>query len=230
MPTHPNEIAAFKNAFDGGTRPNRFVVTGIIGKGVGSDAVSDVPPMLVKAASMPIQTLGILQVPFRGRIAKLPGDRAYSEWTFTLLDEAKAGAEVMSRSGGSDGGIRRKFEQWHEAFNMHRENAAFGYDETILNGTNEKYYTTWTVNQLGMDGQEIKNRAVRLRYCWPTEVGAIDLSYESADTLTEYSITLAFDYMELVESTGVVDANIGADFRNDNEPGELRVAGNAASP
>ena len=225
MPTHPNEIAAFKNAFDGGTRPNRFVVTGIIGQGVGSNAVSDVPPMLVKAASMPIQTLGILQVPFRGRIAKLPGDRAYSEWTFTLLDEAKPGAGTSNQQG--DGGIRRKFEQWHEAFNLHRENAALNYDETILNGTNEKYYTTWTVNQLGMDGQEIKDRAVRLRYCWPTEVGAIDLSYESADTLTGYSITLAFDYMELVETTGVQFSNFGigenTDFRNKSEKDNYRL-------
>ena len=31
---------------------------------------------------------------------------------------------------------------------------------------------------------------------WPVEVGAIDLSYDVADTLTEYSITLAYDYLQ----------------------------------
>jgi len=213
MPNHPNSIATFKNAFDGGTRPNRFIVTGIIGH-----SKEDVPPLLVKAASMPVQTLGVMQVPFRGRVAKLPGDRAYAEWTFTVLDEAKAGmGNIDDHSTSSDGGIRRAFENWHESFNMHRDNIARGGKESILNGTNIDYYTTWTVTQLGMGGQEIKNRAVRLHYCWPTEVGAIDLSYDSADTLTEYSVTLAFDYMSLQETTGTQHdgLNIGAGIGTD---------------
>jgi hypothetical protein len=210
MPNHPNSIATFKNAFDGGTRPNRFVVTGIIG----GDEQNDVPPLLVKAASMPVQTLGVMQVPFRGRVAKLPGDRAYAEWTFTLLDEAKAGANTIDNQSG--GNVRRLFERWHESFNMHRDNIAGNNgDETILNGTNPDYYTTWTVNQLNMAGEEIVGRAVRLHYCWPTEVGAIDLSYDSADTLTEYSVTLAFDYLTLQDTTGVASANIGAGIGTD---------------
>jgi len=204
MPNHANSIATFKNAFDGGTRPNRFVVTGVIGK----PHDQPVPPLLVKAASMPVQTLGVMQVPFRGRVAKLPGDRAYAEWTFTLLDEAKAGVGGIGDQP-SNGGLRRAFEAWHESFNMHRENIARGGDESILNGTNEEFYTTWTVNQLNMAGEEIVGRAVRLHYCWPTEVGAIDLSYDSADTLTEYSVTLAFDYLTLQETTGTSKANIG---------------------
>ena len=209
MPNHPNSISTFKNAFDGGTRPNRFVVTGIIG---GEDQ-NDIPPLLVKAASMPVQTLGVMQVPFRGRVAKLPGDRAYAEWTFTLLDEAKSG--VGNILDGSQNNVRRLFEKWHESFNMHRDNIARDGDESILNGTNEKYYTTWTVNQLNMGGKEIEGRAVRLHYCWPTEVGAIDLSYDAADTLTEYSITLAFDYITLQDNTGVSNANIGAGIGTD---------------
>ena len=209
MPNHPNSISTFKNAFDGGTRPNRFVVTGIIG----GEEQNDIPPLLVKAASMPVQTLGVMQVPFRGRVAKLPGDRAYAEWTFTLLDEAKAGVGLIT--DGTQGNIRRLFENWHESFNMHRDNIARDGDESILNGTNEDYYTTWTVNQLNMGGQEIAGRAVRLHYCWPTEVGAIDLSYDAADTLTEYSITLAFDYITLQDNTGVSNANIGAGIGTD---------------
>ena len=210
MPNHPNSIATFKNAFDGGTRPNRFVVTGLIG----NPHNQEVPPLLVKAASMPVQTLGVMQVPFRGRVAKLPGDRAYAEWTFTLLDEAKAGVGGIG-DHPSNGGIRRAFEAWHESFNMHRDNIARGGDESILNGTNEDFYTTWTVNQLNMAGEEIQGRAVRLHYCWPTEVGAIDLSYDSADTLTEYSVTLAFDYLTLQETTGTSNSNIGAGIGTD---------------
>jgi len=207
MPNHSNSIATFKNAFDGGTRPNRFVVTGHIG----NPHNQAVPPMLVKAASIPSQTLGILQVPFRGRIAKLPGDRAYAEWTFTILDEAKAGIGSIE-DHPSSGGIRRAFESWHEAFNKHRNNIPENNDESILNGTNADYYTTWTINQLNMAGEEITERAIRLHYCWPVEVGAIDLSYESADTLTEYSVTLAFDYISLASNTGIQNSEYGGEI------------------
>ena len=58
------------------------MISGTIGEPVG-DAVES---LLVKAGSVPVQTLGILQVPFRGRVGKLPGDRVYAEWTFTVID------------------------------------------------------------------------------------------------------------------------------------------------
>ena len=183
--THPNEIATFKNAFDGGTRPNRFVISGTIGQPVG-DAVES---LLVKAGQVPAQTLGVLQIPFRGRVAKLPGDRAYAEWTFTMVDTT--GAE-------SGRNFRREFESWHESFNKHRENVVEG--QNVLNGTNEDFYTQWTVQQLDMTGTVIPDRTITLINCWPVEVGAIDLSYDAADTITEYTVTLAYDYLELKNS------------------------------
>jgi len=176
---HNMDLATFKNAFDGGTRPNRFIVTGRLGP----NEIDN--PLMIKAASMPAQTLGILQVPFRGRIAKLPGDRAYAEWTFTVLDETTHD-------------LRRKFEQWHEVFNRHATNKV---DQPfILSGTNTDYYTTWKVIQIDMYGREV--RCIELHKCWPQEVGAIDLSYDTADTLTEYSVTLAYDYLTLCDSSG----------------------------
>ena len=97
---HSMAISEFKNNFDGGTRPNRFVVSGALGTS------GDLPNhFMVKAASMPAQTLGIIPVPFRGRIAKVPGDRAYAEWTMTVLDETTHD-------------MRRQFEEWHEKQNQ----------------------------------------------------------------------------------------------------------------
>ena len=50
--------------------------------------------------------------------------------------------------------------------------------------------------------------------CWPVEVGAIDLTYDAADTLTEYTVTLAFDYLEVdasAESQGGTDSGSGGE-------------------
>ena len=142
----------------------------------------------MKAGSVPAQSLGILQLPFRGRVAKVPGDRAYAEWTFTMIDS----------TGVNDGrNYRREFERWHEALNKHRENVVTSQD--ILNGTNPNIYTQWSVQQLDMTGAVLPDRTITLVNCWPAEVGAIDLSYDAADTITEYSVTLAYDYIELTD-------------------------------
>ena len=168
----------FKKNFDGGTRPNRFVVTGEIG---GNGNTTPMNNLYVKAASMPSSTMGIIQVPFRGRVIKLPGDRAYPEWTITLLDE-------------NTNDFRVAFEQWNEAFNSHADNIS-GEQAGGLDLTDTNLFTQWSVSQLDMQGDVI--RTTILHNCWPVEVGAVDLTYDAADTLTEYSITLSYDYIDV---------------------------------
>lgn len=167
----------FKKNFDGGTRPNRFVVTGEIG----GPEKGPVNNLYVKAAQMPSSTLGIIQVPFRGRVVKLPGDRAYPEWTFTMLDE-------------TTNDFRIKFEKWNEAFNSHVDNIS-GEQAGGIDLTDTDLFTQWSVSQVDLQGEII--RTTTLHNCWPVEVGAVDLTYDAADTLTEYSITLSYDYISV---------------------------------
>jgi len=187
---YAQDIQTFKKGFDGGTRPNRFVVNGEIG----GDSGENMPNLLVKAASMPAQTLGTIQVPFRGRVAKLPGDRIYPEWTFTALDTNTNGESSNSKNW------RRLFEEWHAGLNQHKENTAL--EAETLSGLHEKWFKEWTVTQLDTQGFEIADRTIRLVNCWPTEIGAIDLSFDTADALNEYAVTLAYDWLVLEEGTG----------------------------
>ena len=165
-----NQIQDFKTAFNGGTRPNRFTVQtdGII---------TGTTHLLIKAASMPVETVGIMQLPYRGRVAKIPGDRVYAEWTFTVLDD----------TGGND--IRKSMREWHNKFNDHVSNTV---DPTILDGSSGDF-KQWSVTQLDMTGAPM--RTVCLVNCWPVEVGAVELSYDTADTATEFSVTLAYDWL-----------------------------------
>ena len=170
-PNINNQIGTFKAAFKGGTRPNRFSVSDD-GSIIGGN------PLLVKAASMPVQTVGILQIPYRGRGAKLPGDRTYAEWTITIIDDTKSG------------NLRKKFEKWHNKFNDHVTNTV---KPKVLRGDG-KFYMQWRVDQLDMTGGVIRSNC--LQNCWPVELGAVELSYDTADTLTEYQVTLAYDYLD----------------------------------
>jgi len=166
---HAMDIATFKAAFDGGTRPNRFTIT--LPRGM----TDDKKKIMVKAASIPAETIGILQVPFRGRVAKLPGDRAYAEWTCTILDDTTHN-------------LRESMVSWHREFNDHETNRV-GKD--ILGGS--AGLEEITVTQLDMQGEE--HTSVTLQQVWPVDVGAIDLSYDKADTLVEFAVTFAYDYI-----------------------------------
>lgn len=189
-----NHIGNFKQKFDGGTRPNRFVVNGATKDGV-------IDHLMVKAATMPEQSVGIMQVPFRGRVAKLPGDRVYGNWTFTVID-----------TQGKDGSSTRKLlRDWQGAFNSHKGNVIDEKVLTALKQENDPFqaagqagiFPSWSITQLGLDGKEIPNRTIQLVNCWPVEIGPIELSYDVADTLTEYTCTLAYDYLVLTSGSGV---------------------------
>ena len=76
-----NNISSFAGQFlKGGIRPHLFEVNGTIGP------FSDEKiPFLVKAAQLPASTLGLIEVPYRGRKIKVPGDRTFAEWQITVL-------------------------------------------------------------------------------------------------------------------------------------------------
>lgn len=171
---HSVQISTFKTAFDGGTRPNRFkiMIPGVNG--------GDIDPVLVKAGSMPPETVGVINIPYRGRLVKFPGDRSYAEWTVTIIDTVNPNHRSM-------------LEMWHEQFNQHESNTVDSVD--ILTGTNTTYFKELTVQQVDMSGNPISDRLIKLVNSWPVAIGAINLSYDTADSLVEYSVTFAYDYL-----------------------------------
>ena len=182
MSSIPMNVAVFKSNFDGGSRSNRFAVTGLIG---GEDTTA-INHIVVKAASMPAVTVGILRVPFRGRVVKMPGDRTYEEWTFTVMDGFDASSNM-----------RDKFLAWNRIFNKHEENVPdtpFANSDGGIDLDNETLFTDWNVHQLGLSGKV--QRSVTLHKCWPTVISEVTLSYDNADTIAEYTVTLAYDYLQ----------------------------------
>ena len=54
---------------------------------------------LVKAANLPASTVGVVEVPFRGRTLKIAGDRTFEPWTVTVMNDENFL-------------LRRKLEEW----------------------------------------------------------------------------------------------------------------------
>ena len=178
----------FKNQLrGGGARPNLFECSipsfpsGITGAGqLWNKAAQKDFRFLCKAAQLPASTVAEIPVPFRGRILKVAGDRTFEPWTVTIIND-------------EDFNLRSAFEGWMNSIND------LSHATGITNPSS--YMTNAFVVQLGRGKarnakthpQNNKNQQVLRSYkftgIFPTEVGAIDLSYDSTDTIEEFTVT-----------------------------------------
>ena len=99
-------ISQFKSRLaGGGARPNLFEVELTLdGEGLGFSLPGyDATQMafLCKAANLPAQNIASIDVPFRGRIFKVAGDRTIDTWTITIIND-------------EDFRLRRAMEFWTE--------------------------------------------------------------------------------------------------------------------
>ena len=189
-------ISQFKSRLaGGGARPNLFEVELTLdGEGLGFSLPGyDATQMafLCKAANLPAQNIASIDVPFRGRIFKVAGDRTIDTWTITIIND-------------EDFRLRRAMEFWTEQI------AAL---DTNLGATSPNaYMAAAKVYQLGRGStpQSTNNsgsaNAVLAEYefvdIFPTEVSAIDLSYDSSDTIEEFTVTFQVQSINILKGTG----------------------------
>ena len=184
-------ITDFKSQLrGGGARPNLFKVDlgDFGGQGaadLGWENSQEDFNFLCKATSMPTQTIGSVDVPFRGRILKVAGDRTFEPWSVTVIND-------------EDFNIRSAFEAWGRRIN----------DLTTGVGIVQPkdYMGSGTIQQLsrgvGPDDSKVLQEYM-VQDIWPSEIGSIDLSYESSDAIEEFTVTFQVQYMEILGSSSV---------------------------
>ena len=172
----------------GGARPNLFevVLTFPSVTGVAS-SVLDKARIQVKAAALPASNIAPIDVPFRGRILKVAGDRTFETWTITVINDA-------------DFSIRSAFETWMNKINRHSDNTG------SVNPS--AYYADAFVHQLSRNGGIL--RSYKFYDVFPTNISAIDLSYETTDTIEEFTVELQVQWWEAAagNGTGAGGANV----------------------
>ena len=161
------------NLIGGGARANQFRVTfntpGAIATGLDVRKAS----FLIKAAALPGQTIGEIAIPFRGRNLYIAGDREFETWETTVIND-------------TDFNVRNAMERWLNAINDTATNTGL---------SNVADYTAdLTVEQLDRDDTVLKSYI--LRNCMPQGTGAIELSYETANAIEEFSVTWRYSHFE----------------------------------
>ena len=150
-------------------------------------AVLDKARFLVKGANLPASNVAQIEVPFRGRVLKIAGDRSFDSWTVTIIND-------------TDFSIRSAFEKWQNTINRLSDNTG------LVNPAD--YQADAYVYQLDRDGSTL--RSYRFYDTFPTQVGPIELSYD-ATGIQEFTVELQVQYWEAIKGTGV---NAGGDDIN----------------
>ncbi len=192
-------ISDFKTKLaGGGARPNLFEVSiptfpeaagGNSSWTSGAGGEAEAFNFLCKAAALPASNIAPIDVPFRGRILKVAGDRTFDTWTVTVIND-------------EDFKLRTAFELWMNGISKLDNNTG------ATNPTS--YMTNAVVHQLGRGydkGRESTSNSASLggsgaqalrTYLFydvfPTNVSQIDLSYDSSDTIEEYTVEFQVQY------------------------------------
>jgi hypothetical protein len=133
---------------------------------------------MCKAASLPASTIGPIMVPFRGRQLQIAGDRTFEAWNITVIND-------------TDFNVRDSFEQWMNGINQHEENTGLTQPSS--------YMADMIVEQLDKDGTVKKKYDIRGTF--PTSLGAIEVSYDTENTIEEFTVELQVQYWESNKTT-----------------------------
>tara|TARA_Y100001960_G_scaffold48398_1_gene49062 strand:- start:549 stop:1139 length:591 start_codon:yes stop_codon:yes gene_type:complete len=179
-------ISQFKSSLiGGGARPNLFEVelTTLPG-GISWNA--DNFRFMAKAAALPAQNIAQIDVPFRGRIFKVAGDRTIDTWTVTIIND-----ESFE--------LRNAFEQWTEIIAKLDNN--LGATDPSAYMTNAKVFQLGRGSQKSSKNSDGSSNAVLKEYefidIFPTTISEIALSYDTGDTIEEFDVEFQVQSLNL---------------------------------
>jgi hypothetical protein len=174
-------------------------------------SVSELSRFMIKTANLPASNVGVINVPFRGRELKIAGDRTFDVWSITVINDV-------------DFSIRTAFEKWMNAINKHDDNSG------LINPS--QYQRNAIVKQFGRSSlssaqSNITNptitssgdqipvlKAYKFYGIFPTSVSAIDLSYDSSDTIEEFTVDLQVQWWDALDSEGNTQLNTDEQVTN----------------
>ena len=190
--TRPNRsIADFKGKLvGGGARPNLFEVTiPALPEGIAWDG--DTFRYMCKAASMPASTIANIDVPFRGRIFKVAGDRTVDVWSITVIND-------------EDFKLRNAFEEWMDLIAK--------LDNNLGATSPDAYMVDAEVFQLGRGSTKASTdsggsdntvlKQYKFQSIFTTSLSAIDLSYDTGDTIEEFTVEFQVQSFEYAGAGG----------------------------
>jgi hypothetical protein len=122
-----------------------------------------------KGTQLPSSELGTIEVPYRGRRLKVPGQRTFSEWSVTIME-----TEGME--------VRSALETWMESL-----------DGAATAQRDASKITNGSVAVLKSNGITPSIKFL-LWGLFPTSISNVELSFDEQTAPLEYSVTFQYSY------------------------------------
>jgi hypothetical protein len=185
MPFSANELNNFKNNFVGGTRQNRFRVLGTFPSTSSQETTStttsttstNLSEFHIRSTLIPTLQTSTVAYDFFGRKLNYPGEKLYSTWSVTVLDDTNAN------------NLWTRFHNWQNNINNHVLN------ETKYVQNHSGYKTKWTVQHLDLNGNILKTFI--LAGLWPRTVNEISFSHSRTNALNTFNVVFVYDTIEI---------------------------------
>ena len=172
-------------------RPNLFQVDlSFPQKIINNASLINLGKFTVRAANLPASQIGVIEVPFRGRVLKIAGDRTFEPWTITIQNDSAFA-------------LRSAFELWTSSIQSYNENftqaAGLGSSDDATG-----YFSDMLVHQLARDIKDGESPKILKSYkfynVFPSSIAAIDLDYGNNDAIEEFTVELQNQYWTPVDS------------------------------
>ena len=162
----------------GGARANLFDVT-IAGAAATTNLAGGVAQFkfACKAAAIPAMAVGVVEVPYFGRVVKVPGNKTFDNWSVTIINDEG----FLVRNG---------MDKWVASTGSHIGNVQSAASSALTGAL----YGDATVQHYGKKGPTDKIAEYKFVNIFPVNLSAIELSWGDNDTIEEFTVEFAYDY------------------------------------
>lgn len=179
-----NEYGAYLNAFkenmNGGTRTNKFQVTGNFPSRVPFGSFPSAwDDFHVRSAALPTQSLSRLEYDHMGRKIFLPGDRDFPIWTVQMIDDV------------GNASFWNSFVRWNNYINGLASNAPGGIVPSDYKADGIQ------VLHLDMNCNATPIKRYVLDGVWPKIVGALQHDMTRRNTANMFTVTFQVDQVTI---------------------------------
>jgi T4-like virus tail tube protein gp19 len=172
-----SSIQDFKGQLiNGGFRPNQFRCFIVFPTAVaGGVQAGQKAQFLAKSAQLPSSSVDAVTVSYRGRPVKFAGERTFQPWSIEVYTD-------------TDFNVRNAFENWIELMQNARSTSG-----ALIPAM---YQVEMQVQALDRNDRVVKT--YKFVDAFPTEVGAINLSWDDNNTVATFGVNFEFNYFETV--------------------------------
>jgi len=171
-----SKLNELKRILGMGARSNKYKIMITAPIAGGSEVEIDT---LCKGASIPTETVGIVEVYNQGRKLNIAGDRSYEgsiSYTFYLTQDHK---------------LRDDFVKWIDFIDNFEEhnrgkNTDIGHDDYMIDGAR--------VQQLNTSTNEVTANYKFYNF-FPTEVGEVELADDNQDQVSEFTVNFSYSHI-----------------------------------